>query len=343
MALQLGTQLQYAFKKLYGKAHTSPYIGVLGENYGTSIQLSSNTIFYDDVSSSPPSAYWTVSGNVERIKFKLQKIDASFYQAPTATGFGQLNHGDGFASVFSSGHHAYTLSLPTNYQTLSNNPKKGTFPFLNGQLMHASNGKLQIIPDSYGPTYIPSLLTGSTPIPVFSDLDWYIDSYAGILFIQDIDSSLNVEQCEIDAYIYVGRFAKDVIAEISSSIQYVSGSAIGGTGTANRIAFFQNASNLNSINNFVHSGGKLGLNVTNPTFDLEISGSLKNVGTSHFTGSVSISGSLNFWNSARPQIMVKSSPGSVEFKNPINNGEFLIYDVVANDFVFTKTLDEGNF
>lgn len=343
MALQLGTQLQYAFKKLYGKAHTSPYIGVLGENYGTSIQINSSIIFYDDVTSSPPTNYWEIGGNVERVKFKLEKIVASYYQAPTASSYGQLHHGDGFSNVYVSGYHAYKLSLPTNYESLSNNPKRGTFPFINGQAAHSSNGKLQIVPDSYGPPYIPVFLTGSTPIPIFGDLDWYVDCYAGILFIQDIDSSLNVEECDIAAYIYVGRFAKNVITEISASLQYVSGSAIGGNGSPNTIAFFQNANNLSSVSNFIYSNGKLGLNVSNPSFDLDVSGSLRNLGTTHFTGSVSISGSLNFWNTTKPLAMIKSPNGTVSFKTPNLDGEFLVYDAAGNDFIFTQTLDEGSY
>ena len=74
MAITQLNQLQIAFKKLAGKSHTSPKLGVSNENLPSFVQLGSSTLFADPIPSTglPSNLYETSSGAVvEKVRFEL--------------------------------------------------------------------------------------------------------------------------------------------------------------------------------------------------------------------------------------------------------------------------------
>ena len=81
-------QLQIAFKKLLGKAHTNPNFEFFNENFATSVQISNKNVFGQNIPSlaSTPANYTTSSNSagevtVETVPFTLTGIDASQYDA----------------------------------------------------------------------------------------------------------------------------------------------------------------------------------------------------------------------------------------------------------------------
>lgn len=161
MALTQLNQLAISFKKLAGKAHTNSGFGIGNESFASLVQLGTSTIFAESFpTGSLPTALYGTSSNatIEKVRFQLTSIPASQYTATNPGGLtgATINaSGDGAPTIgtFTNGIHAYRLTLPSDYQTNSNNPKKGTTPFLNSSVLADSAGKLQLVPDSFGPEY----------------------------------------------------------------------------------------------------------------------------------------------------------------------------------------------
>ena len=114
------------------------------------------------------------------------------------------------------GPHGYIASLPSDYESNSNNPKAGSGNFVNGFNFTASLGTIQVVNTAFSSLdpnpYIPSLYeSDDTAIPTTSPIDWLLDTYAGVLFVQDYDSG--VVPGYIDAWLYIG----DMASEVSSS------------------------------------------------------------------------------------------------------------------------------
>ena len=122
MALTEKNQLLIAFKKLYGKSHTSAKFGIFNESIGSSVQLGINTIFGNQIPTTPSSSVYDItSGVVEKVKFDLVPISLSTYASSLGGLSGTTIDDEGDTAV--NGVHAYRLVLPSNYQTNSNNPK----------------------------------------------------------------------------------------------------------------------------------------------------------------------------------------------------------------------------
>lgn len=217
MALSDTSKINISIKKLSGKAQTSNDKDLANEGLPTGLTLSSETIFGDSVPTNPSksSLYTTTNGVVEYLR-----LSASFI-AGTDT---------------SSGRHAFSLQLPDDYESNSSNSKKGTYPFLNKQVIYITSGSLQLVPTSFSTNYeaspYHSASNTQTQIPVLDARDWNLDYFNGIFFQQDPpatgDSSQNPRY--VDAFLYIGSSVKDKTASGGSgdaNAQYLVLSATG--------------------------------------------------------------------------------------------------------------------
>jgi hypothetical protein len=210
MALTEKNQLLIAFKKLYGKSHTSAKFGIFNESIATSVQLATSTLFGSTIPSIPSTGSYSItSGSVERVTFNLASISLSTYTNTLGSLAGTTIDDEGDTAV--NGIHAYKLVLPNNYTSLSSNTKKGTGVFLNSATASDSNGGLQLIPPSLGDLYSAEVSSSSGIIGGLDAEDYYLDYYSGILFVQDIART----PTSVTAYLYVGDYG--VVNSISSS------------------------------------------------------------------------------------------------------------------------------
>jgi len=223
----------FAQKKLLGKAHTSN-LKVDGEEViGSNIQSSTGLLFGEQIPKSPArtlyalqSATGSAANTIEYIEFALQVLTGTTYDANDTGGGAGSDSGE---SSQSSGPHTYKFVLPSNYESSSSNPRKGNGIFDNGKLVHETLGALQLVPPFYSQTapnpYIVKIYKddGSggvgDEIPLLDNIDWNVDYYNGILFLQDYVASKIPAHAR--AFAYVGKMAQEVIA---------SGSGGGGGG-----------------------------------------------------------------------------------------------------------------
>lgn len=213
---------QFAEKKLVGRAHTRADRSDVSEGIPSNIQLTTTTIFGQTVPSTPGdnagsiALYGCDSNNrVQKVELDVSVISGTSYDADLTTDKG------GGDSPQSTGTHAYSLSLPSDYQTKSGNtnPKRGTGVFLNSKKLFDTLGGLQIVPTNLwiDPTFV-------TPNPYdvkiyYKDrngtaqgilgptdpIDWFIDPYAGIIFLQEYDQ--DKIPYKVECFIYIGDMA----------------------------------------------------------------------------------------------------------------------------------------
>lgn len=216
MALTQKNQLLIAFKKLYGRSHTNSQYGIYNESIPSSLQLSYNKLFGQQIPTSPSSSLYSLTNNVvERIKFDLVPMSAtSLYANERGSITSTTIDEDG--DTLTSGVHAYKLVLPNNYQSNSSNTKVGSAPFLNSTTASDSNGTLQLIPPTYGSSYLAVVSSSTEVIGGLDVEDYFIDYYAGILFIQDI----NRTPVSVTAYAYVGDYADESISKGYKRLRY---------------------------------------------------------------------------------------------------------------------------
>jgi len=239
------TAVQYAFKKLTGRANTSNIKSDAQELIGSTIQAGTQTLFGQDIPLSASRVdYQLFSASnggpktAEYVVFTVAAITGTTYDADSATGGG----GDGSQSA---GPHGYKLFLTGNYESLSSNTKKGTYPYVNGQLVHWTLGSLQLIPPNFSQEapnpYILKIYEADSgdanqigdEIPLLDEVDWTFDAYNGILFLQDYDAA------KIPAYargfIYVGDYLSATLgnatgtpAGATTQVQFNDGGAFAG-------------------------------------------------------------------------------------------------------------------
>jgi hypothetical protein len=223
------TSTQFAAKKLLGKVQTNNKFTEAQEAYPTNVSVISDGVFAEDIPNEPGTAYNTVfsasSGSpatVERVYFDLVSIADSVYDGDDSDGGGEESQ--------SPGPHAYYLKLPSDYESTSNNPNRGTGSFTNGNPLYTSNGGLQIVPPFATNAGLPEisgnnlyglqLFKGDPTVPsnAISEtdaIDWQVDYYAGTIFLQDYDA--NKIPVTASAYLYVGKYLNEKLSDISSS------------------------------------------------------------------------------------------------------------------------------
>ena len=237
MALSSFTAAGVATKKLYGKSTTDARASIAAEVYASTIQLNASTIFADAIPVTPTpgslnNGVGSVINNiVEYIEFDLRPIAASSYTTQEGTPGDTNDTGTGPTNTLTAETHAYALHLPADYVTYSANAKKGTGYFINAATPTGSNGALQIVPanmsnDASDP-YAPVLYNGSgNVISATNAIDWNLDAYSGILFIQDPHTAVTGTPTKLRAYIYVGTFVSESLGGSSTQADSAASASV---------------------------------------------------------------------------------------------------------------------
>ena len=215
----------FASKKTLGKAMTNGEWSDLQEIIPSGIQMSTQTIFGEDIPSSPATepttTLWGVTGTVQYVELVPVEISTSIYDADSDT---EASGGDDTPQ--NTGPHSWYLKLPDDYETLADgaHSKVGTGAFTNGSVLYESLGKLQAVPTSFylnssnpgSNPYKPKIYywDGSTegskstnPLSETYPVDWFFDPYNGVVFFQEYDP--NVVPYKIGCYLYIGDFSND--------------------------------------------------------------------------------------------------------------------------------------
>ena len=204
--LSSDTKIAISLKKLQGKAHTKTENELYNEGLPSGITMDSSTVFGETPPISPNTTVGDLTnGVVEKVRLTCTFIAGS--DTP-------------------NGKHGFKLSLPTDYETTSNNPKKGTGPFLNGAEIVNSNGQLQLVPPSFDYRYeaVPyyGVLASLTSIPLADPRDWNLDYFNGVLFQQDPPANPSEDPSYIDAYLYIGKYLTTVVSEAGGTTTFTS-------------------------------------------------------------------------------------------------------------------------
>lgn len=213
----------FASKKTLGKAMTNGEWSELQEIIPSGIQMSTQTIFGEDIPSSPSNepttTLWGVTDTVQYVELVPVEISTSIYDADQDT-----EASGGEDTPQNTGPHSWYLKLPDDYETLSagNHTKVGSGFFTNGSVLYESLGKLQAVPTSFylNPSnpgvnpYKPKIYywDGSTestkssnPLSETYPVDWFFDPFNGVVFFQEYDP--NVIPYKVGCYIYIGDFS----------------------------------------------------------------------------------------------------------------------------------------
>lgn len=216
------TSTQFAAKKLLGKAHTSNKLSDVNESIPSNVSMPSDGIYAEPIPNSPGDAFYTLysasaddPATVERVYFDIVGIDGTEYDANDADGGGDE------ASAY--GKHGYYLKLPSNYESTSSNPNASTGSFTNGKRIYDSRGALQLvhplISNASPNKYFLKLYKGDPSNPANEitsgdSIDWQIDYYSGVVFIQDFNSS--IVPVTASAYLYVGKYLNEKLSDIDT-------------------------------------------------------------------------------------------------------------------------------
>jgi hypothetical protein len=281
------TATYFAQKKLLGKAHTSNLLADVSESKPSSVQLGSTTIFGESIPNSPSKTLYVSQNTVQYVEFELEALTESYYDA-NATGGGSGGENPPDESQQSSGYHAYALKLPTGYESEQNNDndKKSTGYFINEQLLYSTLGRLQLVPFNFSTDnpnpYQPTLYrSDGTEIPLLSTIDWQVDAYNGILFVQDYDA--NSVPDKVRAFLYIGDMLDETLGSAASSgdLNYVQStssdylSATGSMSFSGGEGYNFNTSDVGSDTFFFVSGSLDGQNKSVFGGDVVVSGNLK--------------------------------------------------------------------
>jgi len=200
------TQLQFLFKKALGFANTSNLFTENEETIPSTNQLSAETIFGENIPRAVARTLNTVQSSTSEYVLLTASVLAGTTYDANDTGGG----GDGAQSP---GPHAYALQMASNYQAASDNSKAGTYPYVDGQFLYQTSGTLQLIGPSFSGNspnpYVVKLYEddGSggigDEISLTDEIDWMVDYYNGVLFVQDYDSAQLPAFAK--AFIYTGN------------------------------------------------------------------------------------------------------------------------------------------
>ena len=233
MALKTNeTATLFSQKKLLGKAHTSNLNLDVNESIGSTIQSSAGLLFGETIPNTPSLTLNTVQSNtVEYVEFVLESIDGSTYDANDQGGGAGSDSGE---SSQISGPHAYAFKFKSTYETDTDNAKAGDGNFDNDKIIHETLGKVQLIPPFYSRELVNPFIikiyeddgagNAGTEIPLLDDIDWQVDTYNGVLFVQDYNASKIPAFAR--AFIYVGKMLDEVVSDAAAS----GGSGGGGGG-----------------------------------------------------------------------------------------------------------------
>lgn len=299
------TQTQIAVKRLSGKAMTNINSTVAQEKIGSTVQTAAGSVFAEKIPASPNSASGMLNliqsesnshpGTVQLVMFEITSSGVKYINSVATDagsvgieGTGEADEGETQVSTY----HAYALRLTGSYQAdntaVSSNfntnastaTNIGTFPYSNDAHLSGSIGKLQIIPEYLGtkppttpnPYEVSLFAKDGSPISPGTDIDWYIDQYSGMLFIQDpVDydggSDQNLIPAKLRAFIYVGKF-QDEMSYGDTVDLHISASAGTGFSLANAAtASFESGSAGVTVTAGSTNKITIGANTDNVTFN----------------------------------------------------------------------------
>ena len=212
------TSTQFAAKKLLGKAHTSNLKGDVNEAIPSSVSIVSDGVFAEAIPNDPVNQMYVRSSasvgdpqTVEKIFLDVVSLSDTIYDANVSGGGGD--------EASSNGAHGYYLKLPANYETTSSNPNAGSGNFTNGKRIYDSRGGLQLVPpfvSNASPNrYFLKLYKGDPANPANEitsgdNIDWQVDYYSGVIFIQDYNSS--AVPVSASAFLYVGKYLNEKVS-----------------------------------------------------------------------------------------------------------------------------------
>ena len=327
----------FAQKKLLNKAHTSVLKSDAQETITSNIQPAAQTTFGQSIPSQPEKTLYLIQsasagkpGTVEYVEFDVTSISGTSYDGNAVdTGAGP--------EPSSVGPHGYALSLPSNYESLSSNSKAGQGVFDDGKVLSGTLGQLQIIPPVFSTDrpnpYSVTLYKGSTSdptsvIPLESEIDYQLDTFNGILFVQDYDPSN--EPVFARAFIYVGDMVDTVI---ENSI----GGGGGGSGDGNAEYLVLAATgSLNNERVFNPTDGLISQDAgAGNNYTLQIDNSVVATLTgSEFTGPVGFQGPVEFQGAITGSFPVDRKKGVYFLTSPLSAGTS--FPAVATNFADAK-------
>ena len=209
------TLINIAAKKALGKAHTSTLSQTQNESIPSNVQMTTETTFGESVPNTvDTTTFFSIqSGTVEYIEFDVTHVVGSDYDEDSYSGYGGSENSD-------NTYHGFYLKLPTDYVVSSSNPNKGSDFFVNGQRVYDSRGKLQLVPpflSNAGANKYNLKLYDQTNTRIMpgDSIDWTIDYYNGIVFVQDPSTSKVPTKAR--AFLYIGKMADTKITEAAAS------------------------------------------------------------------------------------------------------------------------------
>ena len=297
----------FAQKKLLGKAHTSNLKTDGEELIGSNIQAATSLLFGEEIPQGPSLDLYTVQsasngapGTVEYIPFILTALTGTTYDANNANPDGGSGQDSGESGQV-AGPHTYKFVFPSSYQSNSSNSRKGNGLFNDNQIVHETLGKVQLVPPFFSQNapnpYIVKIYkdNGSggvgDEIPLLDNVDWNVDYYNGILFLQDYNASKIPAHAR--AFAYVGKMADEVISSGStgSSVNNVFSEYVGLSNGTNTLFSLDHEPN-ESKNVSIFVNGMLQIPATSitsaPFQDYSVTGSNINF----MSSSIPMSGSL---------------------------------------------------
>jgi hypothetical protein len=210
------TLVKFAGKKLLGRAHTSNAATLVNETIPSNVQMTTALTFGEAVPNTATKTFFQVSnGSVEYVEFDIDPVSGTDYDEDATSGFGGPESSD-------NTEHGYVLKLPSNYSTNSGNTaNRGTGVFVNGKVLHESAGKLQLVPPYLSnaisnPYYLALYDQTGARINDGDFIDWTVDYYNGVIFVQDPQTSKVPTKAR--AFLYIGKYADEVITESTTQI-----------------------------------------------------------------------------------------------------------------------------
>lgn len=182
-----------AFKKSFGRAHTSNDKDIGNESIPSSLPINLRDVFGEAI---PSSASQAVLDEVALACVGANKLSLTL--DPT------------------SNNKAYFVTVPA-----SAHPLKSLINPITGVNYTTGDRVTRIIPSSFGLDYRPIMRDGGgTEIPPFASEDWFLDSFAGVVTSED---PLNLSTTgTLECYVYVGKMLSDIVVQIGDNINAVS-------------------------------------------------------------------------------------------------------------------------
>jgi len=319
-----------AFKKLFNKPHTTPNNPLLA-NEGDNVGFSSVTtqIFGQNPPLSPPTGSFydrDASNIVEKVRLYTEFIPG------TDT---------------TDGRHGFYAKLPPDYEVSSSNPKKGTFPWINNQVLAHTTGAIQIVPEFMGSQAYKVILRDSTTaqIPLLDPREWFAYAFGGIVYQQTPPGTGDDPEnpSYLDCYIYIGKMADEVIASGSASGSNIAFESQGLelTPSAVRVNFTGPG-----VSGSVSGGNYVTYTVSGSEFDirqiliLESQGPMEGFGTGSLFYSCSYEENKPFVSSSCWYTDISKSQKIFEkifIRNSKHIAEQIVYKVYNEDGVTVKT------